>query len=352
MPRTPGHERRIMLGLYKKEVTYNAGTAVTATEACEMSGFDSEPRDWPDEVVDDAGEMTGSEFPTTQEILRQGVTLPYSEPKAKPNSLAGLGALVMGTIVSTQDAALIAYRHKITPAATATPLPTIRAEVKDGTQWGFNGILGNSLKISGKENGFIGIEAALVGSGTRATSAAAFPAKISESWLKTTQMKIWLETGAQILIDAVPTQDAENISSATPDDLKLRIKSFEWEWDNAPYLNFGYGSAVLQEADKGPKRSCKLSFSLLYDSDAELTYYTGQELAAIEFDAKGALIAAGGTMFFGMSLIVPAFKLKKIGLKGKSGDFLSQDFEATILSDGVNPVSTLFVYNAKTGYLA
>lgn len=324
---------------------------MAASDACEMSGFASEPRDWTDEVFDDSGEITGSEFPTTQEILKQGVSLAYSEPKAKPNTLAGLGALVMGAITSVQDGGLAAYRHDITPIGADTPLPTIRAEVKDGTQWGYNGILGQSMKISGGEDGFVSVEAQLVGSGTRAVSAAAFPAKIVESWLKTTQMKVWMENGASISIDGTPSQDAENISSGTPSNLSIRIKGFSWEWNNNPYLNYGYGSTVLQEADKGPKRSCALSFSLLYDDDTELNSYINQENVAIEFDARGALIASGGAMYYGMNLVVPAFKIKKVGLKGTSGSFMTQDFEATVIDDGVNPISKLSVYNAQAAYL-
>lgn len=352
MPRIPGWQRQLMLSLYKKEASYNAGVTMNSTNACEMHGYDSDPADWNDEVVDDGQELTGSEFATKQEILRQRVEIAYAEPRAKPNSLAGIGALVLGNVASVQDGALVAYRHDITPIAAGTPLPSIQAEEKINTQRAYTGVVGKSLKISGKEDGFVGFSAQLIGSGSRATSATAFAAKITESWLKTTQMKVWLETGAQIAIAATPTQDAEDISSATPDDLKLRLISFDWEWDNQNFLNFGYGSAVLQENDKGPMRKCTLTFSLRYNDDTELNYYINQDLAAIEFDAKGALIATGGAMFYGMQLVVPAFRLKKIGRKGKVGDFFTQDFEATVLNDGANAVSKLSVYNAKAAYLA
>lgn len=352
MTNVPGWQRRIALSLYKKEATYNAGVTINSANACEMNQFDSEARDFSDQVEDDSAEITGSEFPTTQEIIHQGFMLPYSEPKAKPNSLAGLGALVLGNITSTQDGALAAYRHKITPIAYGTTLPSIAAEIKDGTQWSATGIIGKSLKISGKEDGFVSLSAELVGSGTRATSATAFPAKITESWLKTTQMKVWLETDPNVSIDATPVQDAENISSGTPDDLKIRIRGFDFEWDNQPFLNYGYGSIVLQAADMGVRRSAKLSFSLLYKDDTELNYYLSQDNAVIEFDAKGGLIAAGGAMYYGFNLIVPRFRFKKIGLKGKAGDFLTQDYECTILNDGTNPEVILYVYTAKAAYLA
>lgn len=352
MSRVPGFKRRIMLSLYKKEATYDAGVTMNSTNACEMYGFDSDLESWPDDVADDGGEITGFEFPTTQEIIRQKVELDYSEPRIKPNTLAGLGALVLGNVAATQDGALVAYRQLVTPIAHATALPSIQAESLSGTQYAYKGVVGKSLKISGKEDGFVSASAKMIGSGTRATSATAFAAKITESWIKTTQMKVWLESGANISISATPVQDAEDISIATPDDLKIRIKSFDFEWDNNNFTNFGYGSSVLQENDKGARRTAKLTFSLIYQDDTELAYYTAQDTVAIEFDAKGALIAAGGAMFYGMDLIVPAFKLKPISKKGKVGDFLTQDFEALLIDNGTNPLVQLYVYTAKTGYLA
>lgn len=352
MVNVPGWKRRIMMSLYKKEATYDAGVTMNSTNAAEMYGFDSDPASWPDETADDAGGITGSEFATMQEIIRQKIEIDYSEPRVKPNTLAGLGALVLGNVAATQDGALIAYRQLATPIAHATALPSIQVEELAGTQWAYKGVVGKSFTISGKEDGFVGAGAKMIGSGTRATSATAFPAKITESWIKTTQMKVWLENGANISISATPVQDAEDISSATPDDLKIRARSFNFEWDNNNFVNFGYGSAVLQENDKGPRRSAKLTFSLLYKDDTELTYYTGQETMAIEFDAKGALIAAGGAMFYGMDLIVPAFKLKPISKKGKVGDWLTQDFEALIIDNGTNPLVQLYVYTAKTGFMS
>jgi hypothetical protein len=344
-----------MMSLFKKEASYNAGVTMNSANACELSGFDSEPADWPDELPTDEGEVTGSEQATVQEILRNKVEIAYSEPKAKPNSLTGLAALVLGNIVSVQDGGLAAYRHYITPIAWNTPLPSIQVEEKAGNQWAYTGVVGKSLKISGKQDGFISLAAQLIGSGSRVTSATGFAAKISESWLKTTQIKVWLETGANISITATPSQDVEDISSATPDDLKVRIMSFDFEWDNQNHLNYGYGSSVLQENDKGGERKASLKFSLYLDDTTilnELDYYLNQDVTAIEFDSKGALIAAGGTMYYGMSLVIPAFKIKKITRKAARGDLHSLDVDTTIINDGSNPVVKLHTYTAKAAYLA
>lgn len=353
MPNVRGRERQLMLSLFKKEATYDAGVTMNGTNAVQMHGFDSDPADWSDDVADDGEEISGSEFPLVNQIIRQRVEIPYDEPRVRPNSLAGLAALAFGSISTTQDPGQTAYRHAITPIAVGTPLPSIQAEEKRGQQYAYKGVIAKSLKLSGKEDGFIALSCPLVGSGTRATSATAFVNRVTEDWILTTQMKVWLETGADISISATPAQGVEDISTATPDDLKVRIRSFDFEWDNDPFLNFGYGSVVLQEADKGARRRAMFNFSVLYKDETELNYYLNQVNAAIELDAKSAtLVDPEGTYYWGMDLIIPAARIRKVGTSGRSGDFLTQDFEALVINDGVNPVVKLYVYNAQPLYLA
>jgi len=76
---------RLALSLFDKEATYDAGPAGwTAASACEMSGFDGLVQ-MEDVVVDDREGVTGSELPTTQEILRKGTALEYTTNRLKPN---------------------------------------------------------------------------------------------------------------------------------------------------------------------------------------------------------------------------------------------------------------------------
>ena len=349
-----GWEQSLMMSLFKKEATFDAGVTMSDANACSMRGYEMES-EWDDEVVNDKDSVTGLEFGTDQEIMHQGVKIPYKEPRAKPNSLAGLAALVMGSITSTQDGALAAYKHKITPVAVGTALNSIQIEhKKGGVQYAYKGIKGNSLKIAGEAGGFVSLEAELIGSGTRVTSATAFASVISEAWMKLTNCKVWMESGANIAIDAVLVQDVENISSATPDDIKARIKSFEWTYNNNGERQYGFGSgtAGANDFDFG-RRTVDLKFSLLFNDATEMNYFVNQDPIAIEFDLKGALIAATGTMYFGCQLIVPKFKLKSAPLpKGGVGDILVADFDCDVQSDGVNAISIIEVYNAKAAYLA
>src|SRR5690348_2782639 len=104
--------RKIMMSLYDKEASYDAGPgAWTSGSACQMSNYaKSAVVQWDDTIISDAGNITGTEFPTHQELVLQSVRLPYEEPQARPNTLAGLMALALGTVSTTQDSSFTAYR--------------------------------------------------------------------------------------------------------------------------------------------------------------------------------------------------------------------------------------------------
>lgn len=348
-----GWATQIMFGAFKKEASFNAGVTMNSTNACSMQGFEAEVS-FPDVVANDKDEITGTEFGTTQEIIETRVDINYKEAKAKPNSLAFLSALVLGNIVSTQDGALAAYRHKMTRVAAGTALPSTQAEFKmGGLQYAAKGIKGKSLKISASEAGFVSLEAALMGAGGRDTSATAFVPAISESWMKVNQAKFFMEDGATISIAGTLTQGLQNISSGTPADLSARFKNLELSFDNSLEGQPGSGGAgIYQDIDYG-RRKADLKFSLLANDVTELNHYFNQDVLAVEFDIKGALIAATGTMYYGGQIIVPRFKLKAAPWpKGGANDILTIDMEADIQDDGTNSPVIIEAYTAKAAYLA
>ena len=156
-----GWDRNLMLSLFKKEATFNAGVTMSAPNACSMKGFEGEVT-YDDKVVNNKDEVTGTEHGTDQELIAQGVKFSYKEKNAKPNSLAGIAALVMGNVASTQDGVLAAYKHKIIPVAVGTALPSIQVEEKfGGIQRAYNGMKGASLKIAAEAGGLVSLDAEL-----------------------------------------------------------------------------------------------------------------------------------------------------------------------------------------------
>lgn len=347
----PNWQKNLALSLFRREATYNAGVAVSSANGCLMTAYDNEPFAWDDTLVNDKDTVTSLEHGYDQEIVKYGAKMTYKETRAKPNTVAGLAALTLGSITSTQDSAYTAYRHKITPVTVGSALHSIQAnESLGGTHYKYTGVKGNTLKISGSDQA-VSVECELIGSGSRATATDTMPAKITESWLNMSNALIWMEDGTNISLAATPAQGAENISSATPDALSAYLKSFEFSWDNKLARQDGCGNAgIAYDAHYG-RRSCSAKMSLLWDS-SRLAYYLNQSVLAIEFNLRGGLIAAGGSMYYGIIIRVPRCKMKTAPTpKGGVNDDITHDIDLEIYDDGTNPVVEIYAYNAQAAYL-
>jgi hypothetical protein len=354
---------KLMLSVFDKEAVFDAGPAAwTGGSACSMSEFDDGSAhsfiNFDDTIQQDENVVTGYDLITKQEIVRQGVSGTYKEPMAKPNTLAGLLALCQGLVVSTQDGALTAYRHKITRSA-AISLPSIGAEAKmdSGRQYKFTGLkgAGYTIDINGPYWGF---EAQLVGSGSRATAADAFTASILENWLRWGDSKVFIidTAGTPITIGATPTQGASNIGGGAV-DLSTRLDTFSHKWQNNFELEAAYkaSTGLVRKNFHPKKRSGSLSLSIECDSATEATeldYYLLQKKLALEVNCdSGTIIAATGVFKFGFILIIPKFQLKPFKRDQKSQQEILS-YEADIMEDGTNPPVVAFVYNAQPVYLA
>lgn len=347
-----GWNQNLMVAAFEKEATYNAGKTIT-TQGCSLSGFDF-GANIKDEVTKDIDEVTGYEHGNTQEITAYANDFSLKFPKAKPNDLAFLAALALGSCASTKDGANDGYTHVITPVAEGTALPSTALVHKvAGIQKQYKGIKCGQLTLAGEEGKFLSLEATLIGSGTRASDAQSFVAKIAESWIKMASCLVFLETGATIAIAATRTQAAEDISSGTPVALKARMKNFKFTWDNKPDLQPGFGGdGVLQDIHHG-RRAATLAMTLRAESTVEEGYFTGQLACAVEFDWKGAIIDTDGTLCYGAHLIVPRAMVNMMPQpKGGVNDALTVDLDFDIKNDGTNPAVIIEVYNKQAAYLA
>jgi hypothetical protein len=351
---------QLMLSLLDKEATYDAGPALwTGAGAVQVKEFGEAYAEWPDLIRTDRDTVHGSQYATESEIIRQDVRIPYSEPRVRPTHLIGLAALTGGVLgTPLQDGALTAWRQKITPVAAAVALPSIAAQEKaHGIQYKYTGIKSNSLRLY-KNGDFWAVDGELIGSGTRAAAADAFPAFLAEMPLRFDDTLCWLETGTDITIAAAPTQGSEDISGATPDDLRSRLRDAEFLWGNDLQLEDGYvpgGGNVRTRLDHGPARAGHMRVAVDVASasyDAELAYYTGQVNCALELECKsGTLIAATGAMYYGFDLIVPRFRLMPIKRSVVDGHAV-MTLEGDLFDDGVNDPWILWGYCVQAAFLA
>lgn len=346
-------DEALMMSLFTKEATYNAGVTMEVANACSMKRYEFAP-EYPDLLDTDKEEHTGTEHGTDQEIIERRFKGVYSEPKAKPNTIAGLAGLVMGGITTTQDSALEAYKHKIIPVAHGVALPSIQIEHKrGGIQKAYRGVMGNSLKIAGEAGGFISAECELIGSGYREDSATAFVAAIDESILPANLASVWLESGSDISISASLTQGSEDISDATPEAVKARVNNFEFMFNNNLEEIPGLGGAGLLQDQDFARRTIDFKAQMIFVDSTELEHYLNQDALAIEIDAKGAIVTATSVYFFGFHLIIPRFKLKTAALpQGGVGDTLTIDLEGDVQDDGTNAAVIIEVYTGQAAYMA
>ena len=103
------------------------------------------------------------------------------------------------------------------------------------------------------------------------------------------------------------------------------------------------------------RRTVELQFTLLFADAADFALYDNQTALAIEFDLAGTVIdqGSGGTIKYGMELIIPRCKLKLVPrAEGGVDDELTATYDCDVEEDGTNDVSTLIVYNEATGYIA
>jgi hypothetical protein len=349
---------QLALSLFDKEASYDAGPAAwAAANACQLSGFDGIAQ-IADAVVDDREGVSGSEFATQKEIEKKDWSLDLSISRIKPNDLAGLAALTLGSIETAEEGTVAAYRHKIVPVAIGTALPSIGALYKQAaSQYLATGIKAQSLSL--RHNGsWFSLSCPLLGSGTRSSDSTEFPAKISESWLRTGKIAgIWIETGEDISIAATPAQGSENISSGTQDDLTSRLLSFEWTFNNNLRADLGYyagGGQVRSDLEYG-RRESRISLTIKALSTTwatELGYYENMDPCAIEINVDmGVVITGSGTFNYGFILIIPLTKLDPIE-RGVQDDFHTITLAGDVMNDGTNDEVILYVYNAQQTYLA
>lgn len=351
-----GWNQKLMASFYKKEASYDAAVTVNATNFTGIKGHSDYDPDWADDVQTDKDTVSGTEHGTDLDIISQGFRCSIAQPRAKPDFLIGAMGAALGSLTATQDGGLTAYRQKIIPVTVGTALPSFNLiGLKGGLQYLHKGCKANSVALSMEEGKPVSCTLDIIGSGSRAVNADSFIAPPSESWLLMKNGYIWLEQDANISIGATNTQGSEDISSATPDDLKVRVKKVDFKWNNNLVGQPGYGAGnngCFQDLDYG-RRAPELSLTLRHQDATDLGYYTDKTILALEVEVKGALIAGGGAMYFGFNLVIPRFKLTKAPLpKGGVSDELTGDYACDVQDDGTNPAVIFNGYNTKDAYFA
>jgi len=351
----------IMLALFKQESVYGTWLSVwNATTACAMRDFDrASTQDlWDDVLEDDDAVLHNTEYPLRQEIVRQSVRFSYTEPRVKPNTLAGLLGLALGSLTTTQDGSVTAYRHKIVPASPLA-LPSINAQVAHtaASQYLYTGMKSDGFTL--RNNGaYLAFTCPLLGSGSREDVITEFVPAIDEAWLRWGDSRLYIAdmTGVVLSIPTTPGQTGSNLGSAAV-DISTRALSMEVNHPNALWAEGGYrpSTGVLRGRLLTAQRRTDVSLTLQVDTAreaTELAWYLQQSPLAFEWQcASSTLIAIGGTFYWGATILIPKLQLRRVQ-RGEDHAIGTIEFAGRILDDQTNPVMVGFVYNAQPTYLA
>jgi hypothetical protein len=337
-----------MFSFFTKEASYGAAVTVNGTNFLTLKGAKIKV-EWPDDVADDSDMVTGTEFGTSQEILQAQVRITITEERSHSSFVAGARALTLGSNTPAQDGAETAYRHKGVLMANSASLPSINGiVVLGGNQLLYKGLVAQSYKENAAKGGYLTTELVLVGNGTRVANADSFPAWVDEAWLKARNLRCWLETGANISLDAAPTQGAESISSATPDALSTRFRSYEFSVDNKTEFQLDNLGVDID------RRDASFKIEMDYSDATEIGYYTAQDNCAVEVDLdSGSLVDPQGAFKFGCRTRIPRCRIKSAPIPdgGETGR-LGSSLDFKILDDATNPVVETFTYIAAAALLA
>lgn len=361
---------KIDMSLFVREAVYNQGVTPFLAGSCRMSDFDdaSPHVTWDDTVQTNNDVLTGLEWPTHQEIARQSMTMTYTEPRTKPNTIAGLLGLAMGGIPqATKPGPSAAYRHALTLAG-ATELPSIAVQVnydqaQVGTSWRYHGVKVSTITLS-NNGAYWQLAATLMGSGKRLSTVNTLPAPLAvipEHWLRWGDTRLYLRplTAGTLVLPTVPAQGAPNLSGGTTTgviDMSCWVRSCSLTVNNNFVADDGYKpcSGLIRHNLQGSRREITVELTFDVESTYEvraLDNYLSQYNMGLEIDCMSTESVQPGTaMTFGFNVIVPAARITRV-TRGQQNTLENLTYAATALDDRVNDPLVAWVWNRRPQYL-
>lgn len=350
--------RQLALGLAIREATYNAPAGLGDLVAQRMHGYDESVYEvWNDGLQDDTDVVSGSEVATLQTVPRTSVRVVYQTPRVTPQTLAGLLALTLGAVETTQEGILQAYRHRLTPYALGTSLPSVPmvARHEAGGILRYGGITGQRLTLA-NSGPFLTLTTTLLGAGSRVTSALTPLPKADAPWLLWGDAHVYVkDTGGVPLTIPTPTQAGTHLGAGTI-DLSLRVRDWALTWDNVVDEPGGYRASTGRERGQMLPQRRTGSVTLRWDIEStreaiELGEYLTQARLAMEMQLMSQdIIAPGGTLRYGVTLLFPALQWQA-PLRSQTNQIEGVTMVATLIEDGVNPGIIGDVYDDQPGYL-
>jgi hypothetical protein len=351
---------KIAVSAFTKETSYDTALTVNDTNFYQPQEVDGIRINYADKRRDEAA--NGTELGGEGFLVAKDVSISLSLPFLRPTDLAWIAAYGLGTTAATQDGALAAYRHKGTRGDSIPSFNVLVLEA--GIQTLLTGCKINTVEIK-RSGEFLAATVGIVGSGRRTANADTFPSTIAESPLRYGDCSVWAETGADVDIAAAPSQGAENISAATPDDFKARVTGdFTFSLDNKLRVDRGFDASNASDTycrgqlDRGAKREMSVTFPLTFEAATEETNFLAQTHYAVELNCKATslgVIATTGAMYYGGIIILSRAVLDTIGEAGDDDGIKTRTLkfipkEPTAADENTTEPVFIYAYNAQAAF--
>jgi len=353
------HDDQLMMSLFTREASYDAPVTVSASTTCAMRDFDdaSPHEEWDDLVDDDAPLVHGQEYRVVQQIVRQSVRLRYREPRTKPNSVAGLIGLALGSIASVQDGTANAWRHRLS-RGPSVQMPSITVQTRHalGSQYRYTGVKSDGFTLAAN-GAYLSLEARLIGSGSRTRAGDTFPATVDERWLRWGDARLyWVEAPTAITLPTAPVQGTTNLGAAAVEISRRLISSFRLEHGSNLLEQMGYrpASGRVRAHLHPEQRETRVEMELEVSFDLEVTEidrYFNQTPMALELNVdSGTLIDPAGTYRYGLIVIIPRLQWRRVRYE-EEHQLETLVLEGQVLADGTNAELVVWVFNKQPTYL-
>lgn len=303
-----------------------------------FSGDPAEPE--ANQFYVNSDEVTGELMPTKHRLLNRKLAVKH-KGKGFPHVVGLFASMAMGKDTATQVGMTTAYNHKIEVDKTVVELSYRTMVENDGfAQFLYKGVACVGFQLSCQRDGFLEIEADLVGSASEATDATEKPDMVDESYLTYGDAKFF-KGGAF---------DGAAVTGGT--ELSASMEDFTFSFKNngkAVYI-CGDNSGQAGRVQRGQKYDMELKAKFELENQSHRTDF----LAGTEFIGYIPLIGgvANGTAHYGVELIFPRI-VYKAAKKGATDGTLDVAADFQVLSDPDHGPLVINVTNLQAAsYLA
>ncbi len=312
------------------------GVAQPVDTFLQFSGDPAEPE--PNQLFMNDEEVNGELVADRHKLVNRKLEFNHSQ-KATPHAVGLFAAMVLGEdTISLVEVGV--HEHLMKLNKTVEMLYRTMDENDGGRQIQMLGIACNSLKLSGKNDDFVEMEAGLIGRGDEAVNADGKPSDDQEAYLCYGDVQIF--KGG--------TYDGVAVTGGTEISAELKSFNIEISKNAGTRYQFGDSSGNVGAIRRGNKAVLKFEAEIEFEDQSHRNDMLAGAEAVWHIPMTGVL--AGATASFAADVVLPRV-IYKAAKKGVDEGILKINGEFGVLADSTHgPIHLRVVNNFATSYAA